>query len=106
VIAPGRSVLGFDVKTLQGIESPIQIFGGDADVVAPAVECCGWLHQSCPNSRLEILPGAGHYTFLPEGTEVGVQVAPELFYDKPGLNRRGVHEYVASCVADYSERVP
>ncbi len=102
-IAPGRSVLGFAKDSLQGINKPVQLFGGDADTVAPAAECCQWLHHNVPGSRYEVITGAGHYTFLPEGTETGDQAAPELFRDRPGVVRRTVHAHVAQCVADFCD---
>jgi predicted dienelactone hydrolase len=107
VIAPGRSALGFAIESLQGIRNPIQIFGGDADTVAPPADCCEWLHKNVPDSKLEIIVGGvGHYTFLPEGTEIGDQAAPELFRDKNGLERRVVHEHVARLTADFSDTIP
>jgi len=101
VIAPGRSVLGFDVGSLRAIRAPVQIFGGDADKVAPPAECCAFLHRHVPGSTLEILGGGvGHYTFLPEGTASGVNAAPELFDDGETLQRQVVHEHVARRTAE------
>jgi predicted dienelactone hydrolase len=44
VIAPGRSVLGFSPESLSKITRPVSIIAGEADIVAPAVECrCGYM---------------------------------------------------------------
>jgi len=94
-IAPGRSVLGFAEDSLEQINAPVQIIGGDADTIAPANECCVWLHEKIRPSSLEILQGGvGHYTFLPEPTPQGIKTSPEIFYDS-GLQRRSVHDHVA-----------
>jgi predicted dienelactone hydrolase len=106
VIAPGRSVLGFSLESLKAIQSPILIFGGDADTIAPPSECCGWLHNNVPESSMDILTGGiGHYTFLPEGTADGHKAAPDLFADKSGVERRDVHDHVGRLTADFAYRI-
>ncbi|NTG00839.1 hypothetical protein G6L00_09635 [Agrobacterium rhizogenes] len=95
-IAPGRSVLGFSQHSLRVIERPVQIIGGDADIVAPPSDCCRWLYENIPDCKQEILTGGvGHYTFLPEGSEVGFDAAHELFIDPKGLRRGMIHDYTA-----------
>ncbi|ASW04925.1 alpha/beta hydrolase family protein [Rhizobium sp. 11515TR] len=95
-IAPGRSVLGFSKESLEEITAPVQIVGGDADVIAPAHECCTWLHENVRSSSLEIMGGGvGHYTFLPEPTPQGLRAAPAVFTDIAGLVRKNVHNHVA-----------
>ncbi|MGJ8527923.1 alpha/beta hydrolase family protein [Maritalea sp.] len=100
VIAPGRSVLGFDLNSLSKITKPIHIFGGDADTVAPINPCCAFLSENVTSSKLEVIKGGvGHYTFLPEGTNEGLRAAPELFMDEPGVEREFIHDHVADkCV--------
>ncbi len=95
VCAPGRSVLCLNEKSLAQIRMPALIVAGDGDIIAPVAECSQWLHQRVPGSRLEILGGAGHYVFLPEGTPRGLSEAPQYFTDAPGVDRRAVHETVA-----------
>ncbi|WEK50190.1 MAG: hypothetical protein P0Y66_21505 [Candidatus Kaistia colombiensis] len=96
VLAPGRSVLGFDAGTLGCIDRPVRILVGDADAIAPASLCSDWLHHHTPGSRLEILGhGAGHYVFVSEPTALGLQQAPAVFSDPPGVDRRTLHERVA-----------
>jgi hypothetical protein len=95
-------VLGFSRDSLGSISKPIQIIGGDEDVVAPPGECCPWLYKNIPECRYEVLNGGvGHYAFLPEGSEVGREAAPELFVDRKGLSRRSVHDYVAERAVDF-----
>jgi predicted dienelactone hydrolase len=76
-MAPGRSVLGFSWDSLHAIKKPIHIFGGDQDTVAPPSECCPWLYENIPDCKYEVLSGGvGHYTFIPEGSQVGRAAAP------------------------------
>jgi predicted dienelactone hydrolase len=105
-IAPGRSVLGLNLESLTAISRPVQIIGGSADTVAPPAECCQYLHRNIPSSTLEMLEGAGHYTFLPEGSEAGKKAAPELFDDGPSLRRQAVHELAALSIADFAQSMP
>jgi predicted dienelactone hydrolase len=105
-IAPGRSVLGFDVESLAAMHRPVFVIGGDADDVAPAAECCNWLLGRIPGSALEIITGGiGHYTFLPEGSKVGTQLSPDLFRDAAGVDRRAVHDEVAGRIANFLDGV-
>jgi predicted dienelactone hydrolase len=104
-IAPGRSVLGFAQESLRAIQKPVQIIGGAADITAPPAECCNYLHDCVSGSTSDIVDGAGHYTFLPQGSETGKTEAPELFYDGSGVQRQAVHEHVAMSIADFVQSV-
>jgi len=105
-IAPGRSVLGLSRESLQAINRPVYLIGGDEDNVAPPERCCGWLSQNIPRCSSEILGGGvGHYTFLPEGSAIGREVTPELFVDREGLNRTVVHDDVAAKAAEFFAKV-
>ncbi|MFS8110972.1 hypothetical protein QD460_04550 [Rhizobium jaguaris] len=101
-IAPGRSVLGITEESLGQIKTPVHIIGGDADAIAPATECCSWLHNKMRSSSLEIMQGGvGHYTFLPEPTPQGMKAEPAVFQDAVGLERKSVHDQVARTAAAF-----
>ena len=101
-IAPGRSVLGFSPESLQAINRPVYLIGGDGDNVAPPKQCCEWLFQNIPRCNYEILGGGvEHYTFLPKGSAIGREAASELFIDHDGLNRTVVHDDVAGKAAEF-----
>jgi predicted dienelactone hydrolase len=104
-LAPGRSVLGFAAESLTRINRPVQMIVGDADTIAPAATCAGWLHSRVPGSRLAILgTGVGHYAFLPEPTPFGRQEAPDIFVDAAGVDRRAIHDQVAaSAISTFGE---
>lgn len=106
-IAPGRSVLGYAVESLAAMSRPVFIIGGDADDIAPPSECCDWLASHIQGSTLDIMNGGiGHYTFLPEGSNIGTQLSPDLFRDATGVDRRAVHDAVAMRIADFFDDVP
>lgn len=101
-IAPGRSVLGFAEESLEQIKTPVHIIGGDADTIAPAAECCSWLHNKMRLSCLDIMEGGvGHYTFLPEPTPQGIEADPDIFRDAIGLERKSVHDRIARAAVAF-----
>lgn len=101
-LAPGRSVRGFSAESLRQIDVPVRIMVGDGDVAAPPDTCARWLHDRNPRSSLEILSGGvGHYVFLPKPTRLGLDAAPEIFQDAPGVDRGAIHEAVASRAVSF-----
>lgn len=104
ILAPGRSVRGFSMQTLTTIDTPVRIVVGDGDQAAPAANCARWLHERLPNSSLHILDcGAGHYVFLPKPTRLGIETAPDIFTDPPGVDRGAIHDAVASDAVRFFE---
>jgi pimeloyl-ACP methyl ester carboxylesterase len=49
-------------KLIDGIKTPVQIIWGEKDPIVP-VENAQILHKRLPKNKLNILPGAGHYTW-------------------------------------------
>jgi predicted dienelactone hydrolase len=105
VCAPGRSVLSFSEESLAEIDTPMRIVVGGADKIAPPKECAAWLHKRLRASRLEILPDAGHYVFVPEATELRRRAEPEVWADAPTVDRRAVHEKVTASAAELFQAV-
>lgn len=102
LMAPGRSVLGFDEQSLAAIDTPVRIVVGGADFVAPAAT---WLHERLPASRLDLLtPEAGHHVFLSEATADGRLAEPEVCIDPPSVDRRSIHQQTALLAAELFER--
>jgi predicted dienelactone hydrolase len=96
-LAPGRSVRGFSIDSLQQIEIPVHIVACDGDMAAPPELCARWLHERAPSSTFEMLGGgAGHYVFLPNPTQKGLEEASDIFRDARTVDRRAIHDAVAS----------
>jgi predicted dienelactone hydrolase len=94
-LAPGRSVLGFEIQSLTRISKPVRIYVGGADALAPAEECSHWLRSNVPGSELEILPKAGHYVFLTKPSAHGLKEGQNIFSEAQSVDRAVVHERVA-----------
>jgi len=98
LLAPGRSITGFDEASLAAIATPSRIVVGAADFVAPAAL---WLQERLPGCTLDRLAAeAGHYVFLPEATEAGRRTEPACCVDAPGVDRRAIHAHVTALAAD------
>jgi predicted dienelactone hydrolase len=98
LLAPGRSVLGFDEQGLAAIETPTRIVVGGSDFIRPAAI---WLHERLRTSKLDLLaPEVGHYVFLPEATETGRLADPDCCIDAPAVDRRSIHQHTAVLAAE------
>ena len=61
-------------RSLRWIKQPALILHGDADTLVP-MESARWLADRLPNSKLTILPGAGHVPTLTRPVEVAREIA-------------------------------
>jgi predicted dienelactone hydrolase len=103
LLAPGRSITGFNEASLQSIKMPVHIVVGGSDFVLTGVK---WLHPRVPTSRLDVLsPDAGHHVFLPEATETGRVADPVVCIDPPTVNRKAIHERAAKLAAELFESI-
>ncbi len=82
-IAPGRSVLGFSRESLQAIDRPAYLIGGDGENVAPPERCGEWLSQNIPRCSSENYGAAERYV-------------PRSIEHRPhnGLNNRAENSHV------------
>jgi len=95
----------FTAESLQEIAIPVDIVAGGADTMAPPTENARFFAANIRNAQLTILPGGvGHYTFLDVGTDAGKKQLPDLFVDKPGVDREAVHKQVAAMAADFFDK--
>jgi pimeloyl-ACP methyl ester carboxylesterase len=101
LLAPGRSITGFNEASLGSIATPIHIVVGGSDFVLPAIN---WLHPRLPTSRLDVVaPEASHHVFLPEATEAGRRADPEVCIDPPSVDRKAIHQRAAALAAELFE---
>jgi pimeloyl-ACP methyl ester carboxylesterase len=58
-------IAGFNVeRRLEEITAPVLLIAGDRDIVVPSVAEARTMARAIPNSRLRIIPGAGHACLL------------------------------------------
>lgn len=92
----------FTPESLQKITIPVEIVAGAADTIAPPAENAEFFAANVKGAKLTILPGGvGHYTFLDVGTEAGKKQLPQLFVDKPGIDREAVHGQVGQMAIEF-----
>jgi predicted dienelactone hydrolase len=98
LMAPGRSVLGFNEASLKAIDTPVHIVVGGSDFVLPAAR---WLDERLSTSRFDLLVAeAGHHVFLPEATAAGRLADPETCIDPPSVDRGSIHRQTAAWAAE------
>jgi predicted dienelactone hydrolase len=90
-IAPG---------SLSRISVPVLQIAGDADAVVPTPSNAAWLKPEIRGSRLQVLPGVGHYDFLSLCTPAGRGMAP-LLCAEGGPARRVTHEQTVEAVLGF-----
>ncbi len=59
-----------------------------------------------PGSRLAVLPGVSHYTFLAECGIMGRIVASSICVEKDGVSRRDTHQQVAEDTRKFFDATP
>lgn len=94
VIAP---VVGMAMRhdSLGAITVPVQIVvGSDDDQAIPHFNAES-IAKAIPNVKLDILPKVTHYSFLPVCNDRGKNYVKELCVDPSGVDREGLHKYVA-----------
>ncbi len=97
LLAPAAPVRAFTDESLASIRAPVCILTGGSDMEAPARDGADWLAARLPGVDVgHVGPDVGHYAFLPDSTEAGRRDAPILCVDKPGVDRRAVHDAVAA----------
>ncbi len=94
--APAPPVRAFDPASVTEIGIPVSIMTGGDDIEAPYDQCTLWLQRQNPDFAIECLkPHVGHYVFLPEATARGLDAEPLLCRDRPGVDRRAIHDRAA-----------
>jgi predicted dienelactone hydrolase len=94
----------FVPDSLKSIRVPVEIVVGEADAMAPPTTNARYL-AGATNGKVTVLPGGvAHYTFLASCTDHGRRDLPGLCFDPPGVDRKAVHERVASLAASFFDR--
>lgn len=92
----------FDAAGLAHIDVPVHVVVTEGDTeTPPQLNGCRYA-QLIANAGLTHIEGpAGHYVFLAEATDAGRKALPELCVDDPTVDRRALHERVASLAGSF-----
>jgi predicted dienelactone hydrolase len=93
-VAPAAG-MALTAESLKAISVPTLIFVGDRDTTAPGSSNAERVAELIPGSRLTVLPGVGHYTFLAECGIMGRVVASSICIEEDGVSRSDTHRQVA-----------
>ena len=79
------------------------VVAGSADPIAPSETDAAYYAEHTRGARLEVIPGAAHYTFLDLPTKRARRVVASFAIDPPGVEREAVHAHAAQLVAEFFE---
>lgn len=100
VMAPAL-VQALDPASLAHLHIPVHIMLGDADTVAPPITNGVVAAKTIPGAELQLLPGIGHYDFLPPCTEAGRTVVPQC---KSQVPQADAHSRTIAAAQDFFAR--
>lgn len=103
VMAPPLGPL-LDQKSLKSIAVPVKILVGSRDDQAIPKDNAIPIANLIPGAMLEVLEGAGHYTFLCEGTFKGKLVDRTHLVDEHGVNRTEIHDHVGAEASAFFDK--
>jgi predicted dienelactone hydrolase len=103
-IAPGLGQ-AFNAKSFTSVAIPIELLAGDKDVIVPMPTNAAYIAALLPRAKLILLPGAGHYTFLPLCAPAMADSMPLLCRDAPGTDRVAIHAMAIEAARAFFGRV-
>ncbi len=95
----------FDAKSFTDVSIPVELLAGDKDVTAPVPTNAGHIAALLPAAKVILVPGAGHYTFVPVCVRAMEQTMPQLCSDAPGTDRAAVHALAIEKARAFFSRV-
>jgi predicted dienelactone hydrolase len=102
-IAPAV-IQAIDFDSLRAIRRPVAIALGEADTVAPPGTNGELAAKLVPGATIDVIPGVGHYTFLPD-CGPGSSVLPAAYCsEKPGVSRDAAHDRVTREAIAFFDR--
>jgi hypothetical protein len=99
-LAPAAE-MALTAESLRSVSTAILILVGDRDATAPADSNAVRIAGPIPVSRIAVLPGVGHYTFLAECGILGRWIASDLCAEEPGTSRAEIHGELAERVGQF-----
>jgi predicted dienelactone hydrolase len=98
-LAPAPTLKSFTPESVAKITVPTTLIVGQNDEEAPHKLCALWLRENNRSFQVELLGReVGHYVFLPEATEAGKALEPDICRDPDGVDRAAIHDSVATTV--------
>ena len=98
-LAPAPTVRSFTPESVAKVIVPTTLVAGQDDMEAPHKLCALWLREHNPSFQVKLLGRqVGHYVFLPEATEAGKALEPDICRDPDGVDRVAIHDSVATMV--------
>lgn len=85
---------------LARVDLPVRVVVGSRDEIAPAAGNAEPIARAIPGARLDVVEGAGHYTFLALPTARARRELPALAVDPAGVDRAAVHARAAAMAAE------
>ncbi|NKC22558.1 hypothetical protein HED50_11560 [Ochrobactrum oryzae] len=95
----------FPPEELKRINVPALIFVGSEDKeLSPSDNAIALAHELATKTTLEVIPNAGHFTFLAPCLPQLVRSAPELCIDNAKINRSALHQKINAEIASFFNR--
>ena len=85
----------FDTRSLAGIEVPVSLVAGTADITVPPDTNILRIASLMRVASVAMVPGASHNTFLDNCFPEAVDELPALCKDGPGVDRAAIHHQTA-----------
>ena len=104
LVAPGLGFT-FDAIGVSGVNVPVQLWAGTADITVPLATNAGYLARLLgPRAEMHSVPGAVHFSFL---MPCGLLGPRELCKDPKGFSRAALHrQFNADVVRFFSSKLP
>ena len=90
--------------SLEQISIPVAIVAGAADTNVPVASSAKYFASHIRGAKLTLLPGVGHYVFLPTCTEQGRQTLGSLCIDEAGVDRAAIHAQTIQMAVRFFDR--
>jgi predicted dienelactone hydrolase len=87
---------GFDNRSFAEVTIPISLLGGEADVHVPPATNLRHIAGLYSATKVTMVPGAGHYTYIQTCQPAGVERLGLICRDNAGIDRDAVHRAAAT----------
>jgi predicted dienelactone hydrolase len=91
----------FRPDSLEKIKIPVAIVSGTADRNVPIGSGAQFFAKHIPGSKLTLLPGVPHYTFLAICMDQGKKSSPNLCVDDARVDREAVHAKTVQMAVEF-----